>query len=50
MNKCSYLISQIEEIDMSVLAGKERIGICGATSTPRWLMNKVKSYIEERLG
>ena len=35
---------------MSVLAGKERIGICGATSTPRWLMNKVKSYIEERLG
>lgn len=50
VNKCSYLISQIEEIDMSVLAGKERIGICGATSTPRWLMNKVKSYIEERLG
>lgn len=50
VNKCSYLISQIEEIDLGVLAGKERIGICGATSTPRWLMNKVKSYIEERLG
>ena len=24
-----------------------RVGICGATSTPSWLMNKVKDRIEE---
>lgn len=48
-NPDSYLISTIEEIDMQVLSGKDSIGICGATSTPRWLMNKVKTYIEERL-
>lgn len=48
-NPSSYLISSEEELDPSWLEGKERIGICGATSTPMWLMNKVKEHIEKLL-
>ena len=44
-NPDSHLISNETEIDPSWLVGKERIGICGATSTPRWLMNQVKDYL-----
>lgn len=44
-NPSSYLISAEDEINPEWLTGKERIGICGATSTPMWLMNKVKEHI-----
>ena len=47
-NPVSYMISNESEIDDSWLKGKNSIGICGATSTPRWLMNQVKNYIETR--
>lgn len=49
-NPDSHLISNESEIDPAWLAGKEKIGICGATSTPRWLMNRVKDYIQETLN
>lgn len=49
VNPSSYLISAEDEINPEWLVGKERIGICGATSTPMWLMNKVKERIEELL-
>lgn len=48
-NPNSYLISHANEINPQLLIGKERIGICGATSTPRWLMNQVKEYVEKIL-
>lgn len=41
-NPESYRISSADEINPSWLAGKENIGICGATSTPRWLMEEVR--------
>lgn len=44
-NPSSYLISAEDEINPEWLTGKEHIGICGATSTPMWLMNKVKEHI-----
>lgn len=44
-NPSSYLISAEDEINPEWLTDKERIGICGATSTPMWLMNKVKEHI-----
>mgnify|MGYP004447415187 FL=1 len=44
-NPDSHLISNETEIDPAWLKGKEKIGICGATSTPRWLMNKVKDHL-----
>ncbi|MCX8112473.1 MAG: 4-hydroxy-3-methylbut-2-enyl diphosphate reductase [Bacteroidia bacterium] len=45
-NPRSYYISSPEEIVWAWLEGAEKIGIAGATSTPQWLMEKVKSHIE----
>lgn len=44
-NPKSYFISNIEEIDISWLSPNDRVGICGATSTPMWLMEEVKSFL-----
>ena len=46
-NPNSYLISGEGDIDPSWLEGKERIGICGATSTPRWLMQRVSDAVQK---
>lgn len=45
-NPRSYYISSPEEIQWAWLEGAQRIGIAGATSTPQWLMEKVKAHIE----
>lgn len=45
-NEHSYFISNIEELDMSWFSVNDKIGICGATSTPMWLMEKVKAKLE----
>ena len=50
VNPLSYLISNETEIKLSWLDGKEHIGICGATSTPMWLMNQVKDYLDAHLN
>ena len=44
-NPNSYLIEKPEEIQSSWLAGANRVGICGATSTPKWLMEQVEKHI-----
>ena len=44
-NPNSYLISSESDINPSWLQGKDRIGICGATSTPRWLMQRVSDAV-----
>ncbi len=46
-NPESHLISGESDIDPSWLTGKERIGICGATSTPRWLMQRVSDTVQQ---
>lgn len=45
VNPNTYLISNEREIDPSWLSEIESIGICGATSTPRWLMERVKDRL-----
>jgi 4-hydroxy-3-methylbut-2-enyl diphosphate reductase len=45
VNPNSHLIESKEDIDDSLLAGVKSIGICGATSTPKWLMEEVYIYI-----
>jgi 4-hydroxy-3-methylbut-2-enyl diphosphate reductase len=45
-NEHSYFISNIEELDMSWFSVNDKIGICGATSTPMWLMEQVKARLE----
>lgn len=45
VNPRTQFISGPDELDLSLLEGAESIGICGATSTPRWLMERVKEKI-----
>ena len=47
INRNTHLIEGPEEIDPSWLDGVETIGICGATSTPKWLMEQCRDAIEK---
>lgn len=49
VNPNSHLIDSAEEIDNSLLAGMNSIGVCGATSTPKWLMEEISETIKSRL-
>ena len=49
-NPCTYMIDTASEIDVRWLKGCESIGICGATSTPKWLMEECKVRVEQLLG
>ena len=46
-NPNSYFISEINELDSLIFNLGESIGICGATSTPMWLMKDVKQALEQ---
>jgi 4-hydroxy-3-methylbut-2-enyl diphosphate reductase len=41
INPRTYFVSTKEEVDPSWFQGDESVGICGATSTPMWLMEDV---------
>ncbi|MNR37945.1 4-hydroxy-3-methylbut-2-enyl diphosphate reductase [compost metagenome] len=45
-NDNSYFISNVEELDQAWFQSNDKIGICGATSTPMWLMEQVKAQLE----
>ena len=45
MNPNSYQIEGPEDLDLSLTKGVHSIGICGATSTPKWLMENCKQAI-----
>lgn len=45
VNPNSYQIDKPEEIDKELLKEARSIGICGATSTPKWLMEACKNVI-----
>ncbi len=49
VNPNSHLIDNAEEIDNSLLHGISSIGVCGATSTPKWLMEQIYTEIKARL-
>lgn len=46
VNPNSRLIEGPDEIDPSWLEGVETVGICGATSTPKWLMEQCRDRIQ----
>lgn len=50
VNSNSHQIDNEAEIDNSLLQGVRSIGICGATSTPKWLMEKISSYIQAQIN
>lgn len=46
-NPNTFFVSDPNELKAELFAKGDRVGICGATSTPMWLMEKVKSVLEE---
>ena len=46
-NQNSHFISDIDELNPDWFLGVNSVGICGATSTPRWLMESVQKAIEK---
>lgn len=46
-NPNSHQIENAAQIDPSWLAGVTRIGICGATSTPKWLMEQIAHNLRD---
>lgn len=48
-NPRTHVIEEAAEIDPAWIAGAGSLGICGATSTPRWLMQQV-AEAARRLG
>tara|TARA_B100001758_G_scaffold243937_2_gene254536 strand:+ start:18198 stop:19070 length:873 start_codon:yes stop_codon:yes gene_type:complete len=45
VNSNSYFISDTDELDPAWFLDAKSVGVCGATSTPRWLMEDVKQMI-----
>ena len=50
VNSRSFQIESAAEIDMRWLEGVKTVGICGATSTPKWLMEECRDEILKYCG
>lgn len=50
VNSNTHFISNEIEIEPQWIKGIESIGICGATSTPRWLMENVKIRLQQLIN
>ncbi len=48
-NERSHFISDVSEIDETWFEGAKSVGICGATSTPFWLMEEVKTWVKSKI-
>ena len=46
-NSNTYFVSSEQELDPGMFIPGDKVGICGATSTPMWLMERVKSTLQE---
>lgn len=49
VNENSHLIDDASEIDLELIKKAKSIGICGATSTPKWLMEECRDAITSNL-
>lgn len=49
VNPNTHLIDAAQEIDLTWFENCSSVGICGATSTPKWLMEECKAHIESAL-
>ena len=50
VNPRSYFISTADDIDPDTLRDVASIGICGATSTPKWLMEAIAEKLDKLLN
>lgn len=46
-NTRTYFVSSIKDVKAEWFGMNESVGICGATSTPMWLMEDVKSHLQK---
>jgi 4-hydroxy-3-methylbut-2-enyl diphosphate reductase len=46
-NEQSYFVSSPEDLQVGWFTGLNTVGVCGATSTPQWLMDKIAAQIRE---
>lgn len=46
-NSRTYFVSSIDDVKAEWFSLNESVGICGATSTPMWLMEDVKSHLQK---
>ena len=44
-NRNTYFVSNVGELNSSMFEPGEKVGICGATSTPMWLMEEIKAAL-----
>lgn len=49
VNDATYRISKTDEIEKSWFRGIGSVGICGATSTPNWLMEEVADWVKTNI-
>ena len=50
VNSSTVFVSSVEDLSDEMISSchsVERVGICGATSTPKWLMEQIRSRVEE---
>ena len=47
INPRTYRISSPEQLEASWFIGAASAGVCGATSTPKWLLEQVASVIKD---
>ena len=45
-NERCYMVEEASELQAEWFEGAESVGICGATSTPRWLMEQVAKAVQ----
>lgn len=49
VNSNAHLIAGVDDIDFTLIKNAQNIGICGATSTPKWLMEEINKAITNHL-
>ncbi|MCX6291914.1 MAG: 4-hydroxy-3-methylbut-2-enyl diphosphate reductase [Bacteroidetes bacterium] len=47
VNPATYFVSDVDEIQSAWFEKAASVGICGATSTPMWLMEKVAEFVKQ---
>jgi 4-hydroxy-3-methylbut-2-enyl diphosphate reductase len=45
VNPETHFVSSEKELDLSWFKGRDSVGICGATSTPKWLIENIRDII-----
>ncbi len=48
VNSNVHFLSSIADLDLSWFAADSTVGICGATSTPKWQMEEVAEYLQQQ--